>query len=165
MAKFGKALTAVLSALLVAACSPQMAEAPATPAPEINATHPVSGLQIIPVSIALGGSTHTIQAELAATPQEQTRGLMFRTEMGADEGMLFDYGDDPKIMSFWMKNTVLPLDIVFISPEGLVVNVAANTTPYSTTPILSDGIASAALELNAGRAAELGIVPGVKINW
>ena len=104
------------------------------------------------------------RVEVARSPQEQARGLMFRTEMGPDEGMLFPYAQ-PQILSFWMKNTVLSLDLVFIGPDRRVVNVAANAVPYSEAPILSDAPAIATLELNAGRARELGIVAGARVDW
>jgi uncharacterized membrane protein (UPF0127 family) len=89
---------------------------------------------------------------------------MFRTEMGADEGMLFPY-DPPRVLSFWMKNTVIPLDLVFIGPDRRVINVAADAAPYSEDQIRSDAPAIAVLELNGGRAAELGIGPGAEVSW
>jgi uncharacterized membrane protein (UPF0127 family) len=69
------------------------------------------------------------------------------------------------IASFWMKNTPLPLDIIFIGTDGRVINVAANTVPYSLEPVGARGLTAAVLELNAGRAAELGIGPGTKVDW
>ena len=148
----------------LAACSPQAAErAPAAVAQQAS-VHPVSGLEVIPLTITSLGKTHTFQVEVARSPQEQARGLMFRTEMGSDEGMLFPYAQ-PQILSFWMKNTVLSLDLVFIGPDRRVVNVAANAVPYSEAPILSDAPAIATLELNAGRARELGIVAGARVDW
>ena len=127
--------------------------------------HGLSGLAVIPVTITSASGRHLIRAELAATPQQQARGLMFRTTMGADEGMLFPYEDDPHVLSFWMRNTVLPLDIIFIAPDRRVLNVAANAVPYSESQILAAGVAAAVLELNAGRAAQLGIAPGDKVEW
>ncbi len=75
---------------------------------------------------------------------------MFRTAMGPDEGMLFPY-DQPRILSFWMRNTVLSLDIIFIGPDRRVINVAADAVPYSEQSLHSDAPAIAVLELNAGR--------------
>jgi uncharacterized membrane protein (UPF0127 family) len=89
---------------------------------------------------------------------------MFRTEMGADEGMIFPM-DPPRDAAFWMKNTVIPLDIIFIGTDRRILNVAANTVPYSESPVISAGVTSAVLELNAGRAAELGIGPGDTVTW
>lgn len=161
-----KALLSLL-ALLLLACSPQAAEsetrAPAVPAQP--SAHPVSGLEVIPVTIETQAGSRVIRAEVAATPAEQARGLMFRTEMGPDEGMIFPREDDPRIASFWMRNTVLPLDLIFIGTDRRVLNIAANAVPYSEEPLRSDGIAVAVLELNGGRAAELGIAPGDTVSW
>ena len=126
--------------------------------------HPVSGLEVVPLTVTSLGKTHEFQVEVARTPQEQARGLMFRTEMGPNEGMLFPY-DQPRVLSFWMKNTVLSLDLIFIGPDRRVINVAANAVPYSEQSIVSDAPAIATLELNAGRAQELGIVAGAKVDW
>jgi uncharacterized protein len=102
--------------------------------------------------------------EMAESAEDQARGLMFRTQMGANEGMLFPY-DPPRVLSFWMRNTVIPLDLIFIGPDRRVINVAANAEPYSEEPILSDAPGIAVLELNGGRAAELGIGPGATVSW
>jgi uncharacterized protein len=150
--------------LIVPACSPQAAEPTPTPTAQQAAVHPVSGLEVVPLTITSLGKKHTFRVEMARTPQEQARGLMFRTEMGPDEGMLFPY-DPPRVLSFWMKNTVLSLDLVFIGPDHRVINVAANAVPYSEASITSDAPAIATLELNAGRAAALNIVPGARVDW
>ena len=150
--------------LILPACSPQAAERAPSAGAQQPAVHPVSGLAVIPLTVTSLGKTHTFRVEIARSPQEQAQGLMFRTEMGPDEGMLFPY-DPPRVLSFWMKNTVLSLDLVFIGPDRRVVNVAANAVPYSEAPILSDAPAIATLELNAGRAKELGIVAGAKVDW
>ena len=84
---------------------------------------------------------------------------MYRTELGDFEGMIFPSAQ-PEPRSFWMKNTPLSLDIIFVGPDGRVLNIAANTTPYSLESVSSTGLASAVLELRAGRAAALGIKPG-----
>ena len=149
--------------LLLPACS-QAAEPSPTPAAQAS-VHPVSGLEVIPLTVTPpGGKAHAFRVELARTPQEQARGLMFRTEMGADEGMLFPY-DQPHVLSFWMRNTVLSLDIVFIGPDRRVINIADHAVPYSEESLTSDAPAAAVLELNAGRAEALGIVPGSKVDW
>jgi len=96
--------------------------------------------------------------------EQQQKGLMFRTKMGPDEGMLFP-SDTPALRSFWMKNTVIPLDIVFIGADHMISNIAANAVPYSLDPIPSSGPAIAVLELNGGRAAELGFTPGARVSW
>jgi uncharacterized membrane protein (UPF0127 family) len=149
--------------LVVPSCSPQAAEQ-APPAAGQASVHPVSGLEVIPLTITSLGKSHRFRVEVARTPQEQAKGLMFRTAMGPDEGMLFPY-DQPRVLSFWMKNTVLSLDLIFIGPDKRVVNVAANAVPYSEASIVSDAPAIAVLELNAGRARELGIVAGARVDW
>ena len=126
--------------------------------------HPVSGLQVIDLSVVSGQQRHQFRVELADTPQAQARGLMFRTELGDGEGMLFP-SDIPDVRSFWMKNTPLSLDIIFVGVDGRIINIAANTEPYSLDSVRSEGIASAVLELRAGRAAELGIAPGDKVEY
>ena len=146
-----------------AACSSQTA-APAPTAAATPARHPISGLEVIPLSIGQNGKTHAFRVEVAATMEQQQKGLMFRTAMGPDEGMLFP-SDMPALRSFWMKNTVIPLDLVFVGPDHLISNIAANAVPYSLDPIPSSGPAIAVLELNGGRAAQLGIMPGARVTW
>jgi uncharacterized membrane protein (UPF0127 family) len=89
---------------------------------------------------------------------------MFRTEMGADEGMIFPK-EPAQMRSFWMRNTVIPLDMVFIGPDHRIVNVIADAEPYSLDPRPSAAPVIAVLELNGGRAAELGIGPGDTVTW
>lgn len=158
-------LVPAAAALLLAACSSQAADPAMAPVAERAATHPVSGLEVVPLTVtAADGMVHEFAVEIARTPMEQAQGLMFRTRMAPDEGMLFPR-DPPGPASFWMKNTVLSLDIIFIGPDDRVINVAANTVPYSEDPVVSEGPAAAVLELNAGRAAELGIGPGALVRW
>jgi uncharacterized protein len=102
------------------------------------------------------------QVEIAASPAEQARGLMFRKSLAADRGMLFVYAK-PQPVAFWMKNTLIPLDIIFIAPDGRVLSIARNTQPYSTTPIPSGGRILGVLELAGGRAAQLGLLPGDRV--
>lgn len=152
--------------LLLAACSPQAAEAERTAPATVVApsVHPVSGLEVIPLTLHLARGDHVVRVEMARTGEQQARGLMQRTAMGADEGMLFPYGQ-PRMLSFWMKNTVLSLDLIFIGADGKVINVVANAQPMSEKQLWSDAPATAVLELNAGRAAQLGIAPGTAISW
>jgi uncharacterized membrane protein (UPF0127 family) len=151
-------------ALAAAACSPQAATPAPTPQQVAPAKHPLSGLDVIPLTISQNGKTHTFRVEMARTDAEQQKGLMFRTQMGKDEGMLFP-SPYAEARSFWMKNTVIPLDIVFIGADHRISNIAANAVPYSEDPINSQGAAIAVLELNGGRAAELGFTPGALVSW
>lgn len=161
-------LTAGVMALgLLAACSPgesatARAQAPATASESVR--HPVSGLEVIDLVVERGTKKLPFKVELADTPEAQARGLMFRDTLGDNEGMIFPSAA-PEPRSFWMKNTPLSLDIIFIGTDGRVLNIAANTVPYSLDSVRSDGWASAVLELRAGRAAELGIVPGDRVSW
>ncbi|WP_199504733.1 DUF192 domain-containing protein [Qipengyuania sp. YIM B01966] len=152
--------------LTLAACSPQAAtQSSPAPATSLAATHAVSGLPVIPLTItSAGGRAHAFRVEVAASPQEQARGLMFRTALGPDEGMIFPYRT-PGQLSFWMKNTPLPLDIIFIAEGGRIANIAAITVPYSRDPVLSEGAAIAVLEIPGGRAAQLGIRAGDRVAW
>jgi uncharacterized membrane protein (UPF0127 family) len=92
------------------------------------------------------------------------QGLMFRTELADDKGMLFPF-DDVRPASFWMKNTVIPLDIIFVRKDGTIANIAVNTVPYSTDPVPSDGPVAAVLELRGGLTLELGINAGDRVYW
>ncbi len=152
-------------AIVLAACSSRPeAGAQAVQSTEL-AVHPESGLRVVPLTIRRGERTLHFRVELARTATEQARGLMFRQKMGADEGMIFPSDSPREGVSFWMKNTVIPLDIIFIGPDRRIINIAANTVPYSLTPVPAAGATVGVLELNGGRAAELGIVPGDKVEW
>lgn len=155
---------AVLLAAALLACSPQPA-AEATPKAEASepARHPVSGLQVIPLTVTTAAGPRRFMVEVAATAAEQQKGLMFRTAMGPDEGMIFP-NSPPQPRSFWMKNTVIPLDIIYIGPDRRVLNIVSGE-PYSTTSLPSAGPVINVLELVAGRSAELGIKPGDAVAW
>jgi uncharacterized membrane protein (UPF0127 family) len=156
------ALYAVLAAL--AACSPMTADAGQQAAASAPARHPLSGLEVVPLTIVSANGRHPLRVEVARSGEEQAKGLMFRTAMGADEGMIFPM-NPPRNASFWMKNTVMALDLVFIGPDRRVESIAANAVPYSLTPINSAGPVSAVLEINGGRAAQLGLAPGDRVSW
>ena len=121
------------------------------------------------VSIASAAGAREFRVEMARTAAEQERGLMFRTDLSPDGGMLFwpypPDGTPPREASFWMKNTPSSLDILFIRADGTIARIADSTTPYSTTPIPSGEPVAAVLELAGGRAAELGIAEGDRVSW
>lgn len=123
----------------------------------------------IALSITGAGPRHDFRVEVAATPEQQARGLMFRTNIAADGGMLFypypGDGGPPREASFWMKNTPSSLDIIFIRTDGTIARIAENTTPFSETPIASGEPVGAVLELRGGRTAELGIAEGDRVTW
>ena len=151
------------------ACSPQTQAGAASeptesaPAPAAG-VHPVSGLAVIPLTVTSGDERIAFSVEVADTPEAQARGLMFRTDLGDNEGMIFPY-DGTRAQSFWMKNTPLPLDIIYIGPDRRISNIAAETEPYSLDPVYSVGPVLGVLELRGGRAAELGIEPGDLVEW
>lgn len=105
----------------------------------------------------------TFKVEIAADQASQERGLMYRKEMAPNAGMLFDF-HTPQWETFWMKNTVLSLDMIFIRQDGTISSVAPNAVPFSTTSIPSAEPVRAVLEINGGRAAALGIEPGQKVH-
>lgn len=108
-----------------------------------------------------GGPRH-FQVELATTQDQQVQGLMFRRTLAPDAGMLFLYGEDHDIL-MWMKNTLIPLDMIFIDGAGKIVNIAERAVPQSLETIASRAPARAVLEVNGGTAARLGIKPGDRV--
>lgn len=153
-------------AVMLAACSSQpRASAPPAAAGSELAVHPVSGLQIVPLTVTHGNKRHRFTVEIARTGDEQKRGLMFRSAMRPNEGMVFPFSPPRADVAFWMRNTVIPLDIIFIGTDRRILNIAANTTPYSLDQVPAAGVTAAVLEINGGRAAELGIAPGDKVEW
>jgi uncharacterized membrane protein (UPF0127 family) len=102
--------------------------------------------------------------EVARTADEQATGLMNRASLDPDRGMIFPF-DPPREASFWMKNTLIPLDMIFVRADGSIANIASNTVPLSLEPVYSDGEVAAVLELAGGRSAELGVQAGDKVEW
>jgi uncharacterized protein len=105
---------------------------------------------------------HVFNVEMALRPEQQITGLMFRTSVPPDGGMLFDWGT-PRDSQMWMKNTLVPLDMVFINQDGTIRSIAENTVPESLAVIDSRGPVLATLELAAGTTARLGIRVGDKV--
>lgn len=118
--------------------------------------------RIEPVTIETAKGRFTFQAEIADTPDLRERGLMFRHRMAADRGMLFNWGSVGDV-AMWMKNTHIPLDMIFIGKSGRVVNVAENTVPFSETIVRSSGPVAGVLEVVAGTAARIGLKPGDRV--
>jgi uncharacterized membrane protein (UPF0127 family) len=109
--------------------------------------------------IVTHGRELKFEIELATNDAERSRGLMYRKQLGPYEGMLFDFYQEMPV-SFWMKNTLIPLDMVFIAADGTVKHVHANAVPLSTDTVPSRFPVRAVLEINGGSAALLGIKPG-----
>jgi hypothetical protein len=114
------------------------------------------------VIITRDGVRHDFNVEMAITPDQQTVGLMFRPTVPADGGMLFDWGA-PRDSQMWMRNTIAPLDMVFINPDGSIRSIAENTVPESLAIVDSRGPVRATLELAAGTTARLNIRVGDKV--
>ena len=114
------------------------------------------------LAIETGGREIKFDIELALNDTERARGLMFREKLGPYDGMLFDFFQEAPV-SFWMKNTVIPLDMIFIAADGTIRSIHSNAVPYSTDPIPSKFPVRAVLEINGGSARMLGIKPGDKV--
>ena len=108
------------------------------------------------------GKKHKFNIELAQTPQEQMRGLMHRTEMAEDAGMLFIF-ETEREARFWMKNTLIPLDMIFIRADGTIHRIHENAIPHDLTGVPSEGPVKAILELNGGVSTKLGLDKGDKV--
>ena len=160
---------ALLVALSLFACRAEPAanvseSLPAGPArAEAPRTAP-SGLDLVPLEIRSRNATHHFTVEVARTPDQQSQGLMYRNALAADEGMIFPF-QFPRPASFWMRNTLIPLDMLFIRADGTIARIAANTTPLSEESITSGEPVAAVLEIKGGRAAELGIAEGDRVTW
>lgn len=170
-----RGLTALAGALLLlAACTqePAAQPAPAPVAPPATAApaasnvaggavgQPPVGFEALEVVTPSGRTRFFV--EIADNDAERERGLMFRKELAPDRGMLFNF-HQPREVAFWMKNTLIPLDIIYIQADGTVLSIARNTTPKSEAPIPSGGPILGVLELAGGRAAEVGLMPGDRV--
>jgi hypothetical protein len=112
-----------------------------------------------PLTVKSDDASHKFTVEVANTPEAITQGLMFRESLGADAGMLFDFGQ-VRPASMWMKNTLIPLDMLFIDADGQVIAIARNTVPGSLRSLGPGVPVRAVLEIGGGRAKALGITPG-----
>ncbi len=114
------------------------------------------------LEIATKNGVHTFSVEVAVNDEERAKGLMFRRELPEGEGMLFDFKRDEAV-SMWMRNTYVPLDMIFIRRDGRILRIAENTEPLSDRIIPSGGPVRAVLEVVAGTARKLGIAPGDRV--
>ena len=114
------------------------------------------------VTVQADNGSHTFSVEIMRTPEERSKGLMFRKHLPLDAGMLFDFGT-PRPVSMWMKNTYISLDMLFISKDGVVHKIAENTTPHSTETISSNSQVKYVLEINGGLSKKLGFKPGNRV--
>ncbi len=118
--------------------------------------------EAVPVVVTSATGEHLFRVELARTAEEQAQGLMFREQMDPDAGMLFLF-DPPRRVAFWMKNTLIPLDMIFADTSGRIVAIEANAEPHSLEPRGPDAVVRAVLEINGGMAKRLGIDVGDRI--
>jgi len=114
------------------------------------------------LTIVSAGGPHKFAVEVATTPGQMEQGLMFRRSLAADAGMIFDYRA-PSMAAMWMKNTLIPLDMLFVDQRGLIINIHERAVPGSLDPIGAAAPARAVIELNGGTAARLGIKPGDRV--
>ena len=117
---------------------------------------------IQPLEIVTKTGVHVFSVEMATTEEEKTTGLMYRKELADGKGMLFDFSPEQEV-SMWMKNTYIPLDMIFIRADGRILRIAENTEPMSTRIIPSRGLAKGVLEVIAGTAKKYGIEPGDRV--
>jgi len=154
----GRALAIALAVLLpLAAC--RGAEPQAAPGQAATAE---SGLQLIPLEIRSGGKVHRFSAELARTPEEQAIGLMYRESLAPDRAMLFPYSP-PEVASFWMKNTLIPLDMIWIDSGKRIVSLTSDVPPCRAEPCPSyppAGTSRYVLEVAGGVARQHGLKAG-----
>jgi uncharacterized membrane protein (UPF0127 family) len=123
---------------------------------------PARPAELPTLEIASKTGVHVFAVEIADTDQARAKGLMFRKEMPEGRGMLFDFHRDQEV-SFWMENTYIPLDMIFIRGDGRILRIAENTEPLSTKLIPSGGPIRAVLEVIGGTARKLGIAPGDRV--
>ncbi len=150
---FGAAAFALVAAT-IAACAQQVETKSGA---SIGPTAPT---EVLTIDTASGAAR--LNVEIADDEAERNHGLMYRESLPDDRGMLFDF-PEPEMASFWMRNTPLSLDIIFIGVDGRILNIADHTTPYSDTPVPAVGMTRGVLEVRAGRAEALGIRPGDRV--
>jgi uncharacterized membrane protein (UPF0127 family) len=110
------------------------------------------------------GKVFPFAVEVATTPDQQAYGLMYIHSLPADAGMIFPY-DPPQEVAFWMKNTLIPLDMLFVRPDHTITRIAANARPQDWTPIASEVPIMAVIEINGGQASKDGLAVGDKVDW
>ena len=122
-----------------------------------------AGLEQVRLSVRSASGKHRFIAEVAKTPEQHAQGLMFRRSLAPNRAMIFPY-QPPQNASFWMRNTLIPLDMIFIRADGSIARIAT-ATPLDETPVPSGEPVAAVLEIAGGRAAELRIKEGDKVSW
>lgn len=157
---------AALMALALTGCAAASGGNAAKDGCTAGSDHGVSdaGLRQVELCLQSGAKVHRYIVELAETRPQQAQGMMFRNELADTRGMLFPFTEE-RMASFWMKNTVIPLDIIFIRADGTIENIGENAVPYSLESVESTGPVTAVLELRGGLTGELGIKAGDRVRW
>lgn len=122
----------------------------------------VGAARLEPLAVVTAQGRAEFQVEVVDTAESRSQGLMYRKELAPDRGMLFDF-KRPQEVAFWMRNTLIPLDMIFIRSDGRILTIARNAIPHDETPVPSEGVILGVLEIPGGRAAELGLQPGDKV--
>jgi uncharacterized membrane protein (UPF0127 family) len=149
------ALTLAFAAPVAAQQIPRMDPAHCKGQPEIK--------PLQPLEIATSRGAAKFMVEFADTDRTREYGLMCRKALAPDRGMLFDFKTPVDGAAFWMRNTLIPLDIIYIKPDGTVLSIARNVPALDESPVPAGGRIRAVLEQASGRAAQLGILPGDRI--
>jgi uncharacterized membrane protein (UPF0127 family) len=166
---FGRRVLAAALALVAAGSVGAGAAGPAFAAgpTRVAATNCTEGQPLLkplqPLALVTEKGRFAFKVEDADTYQRRETGLMCRTVLSADRGMLFDFRGPTDDVAFWMKNTLIPLDIVFIRPDGTVLSIARNARPLDETPLPAGGAIRGVLEIAGGRAAQIGLMPGDRV--
>lgn len=132
--------------------------------PVVASAAQAAPVSLLPLTVTTAHGPRHFRVEVARTPAEQERGLMFRKTLPPKGGMLFPLGP-PREATFWMKNTVLSLDLIFIRADGTIARIAEHAVPYSTDIIDSGEPVTAVLEIAGGGAAKAGITAGDRVRW
>lgn len=120
------------------------------------------GARLEPLEIVMPTGREKFLVEVVDNDATRSKGLMNRRSLAPDRGMLFDF-KSPREVAFWMRNTYIPLDLIFIRADGRVLSIARNAKPFDETPIPSGGPILGVLEIPGGRAAQIGVLPGDRI--
>ncbi len=152
-----------MKALAIAIAAALCACAPNSATPQAPLGRSENGLEQVPVTITSATGEHRFITEVARSPEEQQRGMMFRESLAPDRAMIFPY-DPPQPAAFWMENTLIPLDMIFIRADGTIARIAT-AVPLSQELVPAGEPVAAVLEIAGGRSAQLGIKPGDKVKW
>jgi uncharacterized membrane protein (UPF0127 family) len=160
------ALPTLIAAVLLSAAAGAAVAAPASASShdcQVGAAGQAELKPLQPLALTTSRGRFDFQVENANTPHTREVGMMCRKSVAPDRGMLFDFRQPTDNVAFWMRNTLIPLDIVYIRPDGRVLSIARNARPLDETPLPAGGRIRAVLELAGGRAAQIGLLPGDKV--